>query len=261
MCRDEPHFNSLLLCLHALLEISHLNIPPNSLAHNLTLMAAFLSPTPLHACFDVRTRLRICYRPVVIATIAPQRVTQSKSPTPPQPTPPTTDGPYDRFMIWGLRALLRMQTGNTSPLPGYSGLVDECRLLLATKGAEEQRNLVERLLSAAVMPPIGVFLFRKFFKDNPKFNADLTPLVFTWLVGKAERKNIPEGGEGVFIEKCRFLEEARCKGLYVVALYFCVFIRSNHCAFPFQVCEYVSTTGSESFHQYSWFTTPNDSRL
>ncbi len=188
---------------------------PVSLRHfQHTHMTAFLSPTPVHGTARARTR-RVCQCRVVVATVAPQRVIPPQIPSPPEPTPPIVDGPYNRFMIWGLRALLRMQTGNTSPLPGYSGLVDECRLLLATAGAEEQRNLVERLLNAAVMPPIGVFLFRTFFRKNPKFNADLTPLAFTWLVGEAERNNPPEGGEGVLIKKCRFLEEARCKGLYV----------------------------------------------
>ena len=40
-------------------------------------------------------------------------------------------------------------------------------------------------------------------------------MVFSWLVGPCETNRPPEGGFGVKIEKCRFLEASSCKGLCV----------------------------------------------
>lgn len=147
---------------------------------------AFLSSSPLCALDQVSTP---CMRFLWISTgsITPRNVNNTL----------IVDSAYDRFMIWGLRSLLRIQTGLSSPVLGYAGLVSECKLPLATAGAEEQRIIVERLLYSSFMPRIGVFLFRTLLKGNPKLKADFAPLIFTWLVGEAERNNLPEGGEGV----------------------------------------------------------------
>lgn len=135
----------------------------------------------------------------------------------PVPPPPQLvhDDAYARICIWVLRTALWARTGLHSTEKGYKGLVAECHMLQHRASPVEQRAIVHSLLQAAVIPPIGVSLFRHFFSHRPEVNADVTPKAFAWLVGDAER-NTPEcGGEGVLIKQCRFLDDARCKGLYV----------------------------------------------
>lgn len=154
-----------------------------------------------------------------MATIAPRPTRPPVAKSSPSPSSSADaeapDGPYARVCISLLRRVLRTRTKIRSPRPGYTGLVEECRTLLAKSGPGEQQSIVESLLHAAVIPPVGIFLFRNLFAHRPAFNAALTPLAFSWLVGPAETNRPPEGGHGVIIEKCRFLEEANCKGLCV----------------------------------------------
>ena len=91
-------------------------------------------------------------------------------------------------------------------------------MLLARKGPEEQGKVVEQLLNKIFVMPHGPKLFRKFFSRNPKLNAAITPIFFEWLVGPSAVNDPGDGGAGVLIEKCRFLEESGCKGLYVCSL-------------------------------------------
>lgn len=126
---------------------------------------------------------------------------------------PIIDNAYDRFMIWGLRTLFQRETGIVSNISGYGGLVEECQMLLASSDAETQRHVVERLLAKAVFYPVGSALFRKLFSNNPALNANFTSFVFSWLIGKSERKSRVDGE--VYIPKCRFLQQAKCKALCV----------------------------------------------
>lgn len=147
---------------------------------------------------------RTCSRPLIRATMSNV------------PSSPIVDNFYSRIMIWILRVVMQRKAGVKSPLEGYSGLVEECRLILALKGPEEQRKFVEDLLCTLLFTPTNARLFRILFSKNATLNAWITPIYFSWLVGPSTR-NVPEdtGGEGVLIEKCRFLDEAKCKGLCV----------------------------------------------
>lgn len=130
---------------------------------------------------------------------------------------PTTykDGAYGRACIAYLRASLRPLVGWQSPRKGYDGLVEECRMLMVRTNSFEQRKQITEMLQRIFLAPIGPKLFRTFFAHNPQLNANLTSVYFQWLVGPATRKDPEEGGAGVHIEKCRFLEESGCKGLSV----------------------------------------------
>lgn len=88
-------------------------------------------------------------------------------------------------------------------------------MLLARKGPVEQQRIVFNTLDTLFQAPHGPNTFRRFFSDKPGLNARLTPMFFSWLVGPCETNQPEEGGHGVFIEKCRFLDETGCKGLCV----------------------------------------------
>jgi len=125
------------------------------------------------------------------------------------------DGPFALAGIEIFRSLMRADIGWKSPRSGYDGLIEECRMLIARKGPEEQQRVVAKSLSKMFVAPRGPELFRKYFSHKPEMNALITPLVFSWLVGPCKTNRPPEGGYGVLIDKCRFLEESGCKGLCV----------------------------------------------
>lgn len=190
-------------------------------------MAAFAPALPLaRAPRHARCAARPLARCASVGSSASQPPASLAPPTTlPTHAPPRVviDGRYARAWIWVLRAALRSRTDIRSAVPGYGGLVEECHMLQVHAGAREQQAIVESLLRAAVFAPVGVVMFRTFFAHRPAFNADLTPRAFTWLVGEAERNKTEEGGEGVLIKQCRFLDEARCKGLYVFIFSFSIY--------------------------------------
>lgn len=125
------------------------------------------------------------------------------------------DGPLGRFAIATFRRVMQPEIGWKSRRDGYDGFVEECRMLLARATPEEQQRVVFRTLNTLFQAPYGPETFRRFFANMPWLNSQITPLFFKWLVGPCYA-NLPEdGGYGVYIEKCRFLDESGCKGLCV----------------------------------------------
>lgn len=87
-------------------------------------------------------------------------------------------------------------------------------MLMARVGPAGQQRVVRRTLDMLFFAPHGPAAFTKYFV-NPRLNSMVTPAFFQWLVGPCESNRPPEGGWGVKIEKCRFLDESGCKGLCV----------------------------------------------
>ncbi|KAI0567642.1 Beta-carotene isomerase D27, partial [Gracilaria domingensis] len=125
------------------------------------------------------------------------------------------DNAFGQFCISMFRSIMQPQIGWKSRRSGYDGLIEECRMLLARKGPQEQQRVVRNTLDTLFQAPHGPTAFRKHFSDKPGLNATVTPIFFQWLVGDCYTNRPEEGGYGVYIEKCRFLEESGCKGLCV----------------------------------------------
>lgn len=125
------------------------------------------------------------------------------------------DGPLGRFAIATFRRVMQPEIGWKSRRDGYDGFVEECRMLLARASPEEQQLVVFRTLNTLFQAPYGPETFRRLFSDKPWLNSQITPLFFKWLVGPCYANRPDGGGYGVFIEKCRFLDESGCKGLCV----------------------------------------------
>ncbi|CAN8067309.1 unnamed protein product [Agarophyton chilense] len=125
------------------------------------------------------------------------------------------DNPFGQFCISTFRSVMQPQIGWKSRRHGYDGLIEECRMLLARKGPQEQQRVVRNTLDTLFQAPHGPAVFRKYFSGKPGLNAKVTPVLFQWLVGDCYANRPEEGGYGVYIEKCRFLEESGCKGLCV----------------------------------------------
>lgn len=110
---------------------------------------------------------------------------------------------------------MQPEIGWRSRREGYTGFVEECRMLLARKGPAAQQRIVFHTLNTLFQAPHGPRVFRKWFASRPGINAAITPQFFAWLVGPCSNNRPEEGGYGVLIEKCRFLDESGCKGLCV----------------------------------------------
>mmetsp|Transcript_7494 Transcript_7494/g.11932 ORF Transcript_7494/g.11932 Transcript_7494/m.11932 type:complete len:284 (+) Transcript_7494:1618-2469(+) len=131
------------------------------------------------------------------------------------------DSKIEKLFISIFRKSIRAElAGNQSMLDGYSGMVEECRELVLQRHnkPEAQREAVRRILTALFGGPGGVQAIASLFRALPsdlssRLNALVTPLVFSWLVGPASVNDSPEGGYGVKIERCRFLEESGCKAM------------------------------------------------
>lgn len=172
-------------------------------------MSAFASSVPVHSP----------YRPLPKSTSDQKPKMHLKelktSPKLLGPPPVYKDGLFAQIGISLFRRLMRPSIGWTSPRPGYDGLVEECRMLMARVGPREQQRVVRTVLNAMFFAPTGTHIFRQNFASQPSLNAQITPRFFAWLVGPCENNVPPEGGHGVRIDRCRFLEESGCKGLCV----------------------------------------------
>jgi len=130
---------------------------------------------------------------------------------------------YDRFCLAAFRTMVRKESGIKSDLPGYKGLMEESRDFMINAGQSEQKKMVVYLMSLIFDPlkPIWEFLLVPKGKDpypwTPTIMSIFTPFFMNFLVGPSKPNRRPEDGMpgGMLIEKCRWLEEANCKGMCV----------------------------------------------
>jgi len=125
---------------------------------------------------------------------------------------------FDKLALAIFRSLVQKKTGFTSKLEGYPGLVEEAQEYMVSQGksSEDQQKMVYDVLKTAAGPAVGP-VYRVFMAPwpwAPFLTALFTPPFFKFLVGPNwldERKDGAPGG--VYVERCRFLEETGCKGL------------------------------------------------
>lgn len=140
----------------------------------------------------------------------------------------------------------------------YDNFVNLSREIMRGRNTAQQRETVAAVLGS-LLPPDAPATFRKLFPFNratAEFNAWLTTIFFTWLVGPSELKDIEveyEGSKetwrsGVQIKKCRYLEASGCTGLCVNLCKVCI----RGCLW--QGGGYHPTTGANArfFHRKLW---------
>eukprot|EP00467_Chlorarachnion_reptans_P025726 CAMPEP_0114536450 /NCGR_PEP_ID=MMETSP0109-20121206/29011_1 /TAXON_ID=29199 /ORGANISM="Chlorarachnion reptans, Strain CCCM449" /LENGTH=190 /DNA_ID=CAMNT_0001720193 /DNA_START=458 /DNA_END=1027 /DNA_ORIENTATION=+ len=131
--------------------------------------------------------------------------------------------------------MVRKKSGVKSDLPGYKGLMEESRDFMINAKQEDQKDMVVFLMSLIFDPlkPIWEFLLVPKGKEpypwTPLIMSVFTPFFMDFLVGPSKPNLRPEDGKpgGMLIEKCRWLEEANCKGMCV-----------NQCKLPGQAYFY-----------------------
>lgn len=131
--------------------------------------------------------------------------------------------PLSKFMIRYFSGVMSKQLDN-KPYDGtYEGFVELSREIMRGRTSKQQQETVAGVLGS-LLPPQAPERFRRWFplnRRNAEFNAWITTLGFTWLVGPSEVMEVEvefEGRKetwrsGVKIEKCRYLENSGCVGM------------------------------------------------
>lgn len=136
------------------------------------------------------------------------------------------DTPVDRLFIALFSRKMAIALGRTSNQSGYEGFVDLSKRIMEGRNAQEQQQLVSRVLKSLVPTPI-LAVIRTLFSPTRQvceLNAWFATVLFEWLVGPCEVRTVevigPKGEgrsqrSGVHIKKCRYLEQSRCVGLCI----------------------------------------------
>ncbi|KAL1293783.1 hypothetical protein HN51_054428 [Arachis hypogaea] len=143
-------------------------------------------------------------------------------------------GVFDDFFLNLFRNKLVQEVGWDSQKPGYDGLIEVVnRLMKMGKTNSDTIEAAVRVLRA-LFPPFLLELYKIFIaplgrgKIAAMMVARVTALTCQWLMGpcKVNSVELPDGtlcSSGVFVERCKYLEESKCVGICI-----------NTCKFPTQ---------------------------
>ncbi|RWR76442.1 beta-carotene isomerase D27, chloroplastic isoform X2 [Cinnamomum micranthum f. kanehirae] len=135
-------------------------------------------------------------------------------------------GVLDDFLLAYFRRKMVEELGWDSEKPGYHGLIEVVNRLMA-KGKtnlETQQAAVRVLLS--LFPPFLVENFQKFVAPigggtiAAMMVARVTAISCRWLMGpcsvnSVDLHNGSSCSSGVFVERCKYLEESKCVGICI----------------------------------------------
>jgi len=136
------------------------------------------------------------------------------------------DNFIDRLCIAFLSRKMAKAVGKKSQFDGYDGFVDLSQEMMSGRNAQQQQDLVAKILQS-VIPASVLSLLRRTIPANKwvcESNAWFAKKFFVWLVGECELREVEiesENGEvrsqlsGVHIKKCRYLEQSGCVGMCV----------------------------------------------
>jgi Beta-carotene isomerase D27-like, C-terminal len=120
--------------------------------------------------------------------------------------------------------------GQGTPLKGYDGFVYLSQQIMQGRNSEQQQATVAVVLQSLVPMP-ALWVIRKVTRPTQlvcELNAWFATQLFVWLVGPCEVRSVevpvnnsqPHGPlraqrSGVYIEKCRYLEQSGCVGMCI----------------------------------------------
>ncbi|KAL3336472.1 hypothetical protein AABB24_032284 [Solanum stoloniferum] len=142
---------------------------------------------------------------------------------------------FDNLFLSLFRNKMVQETGWDSEKPGYQGLIEVAHRLTVGQDNSKTRDAAVRILKS-LFPPLLLELYRILVAPihSGKFAAlmvaRVTALSCQWLMGPCAVNSVdlPNGSSlmsGVFVEKCKYLEESKCVGVCI-----------NTCKLPTQVC-------------------------
>ncbi|KAF8039720.1 hypothetical protein BT93_B2055 [Corymbia citriodora subsp. variegata] len=164
-------------------------------------------------------------------------------------------GVFDDLFLNLFRSKMVKEVGWDSEKTGYDGLIEVAhRLMLMGSSNSDTRDAAVRILRS-LFPPLLLELYQLLIvpigegKLAAVMVARVTALTCQWLMGKCTVNSIdlPDGTScqsGVFVERCKYLEESKCVGICV-----------NTCKLPtqsfFKDCMGVPLLMEPNFEDYS----------
>ncbi|TYI00282.1 hypothetical protein ES332_A11G122800v1 [Gossypium tomentosum] len=135
-------------------------------------------------------------------------------------------GNLDHFFLNSFRDKLVKEVGWDSEKPGYDGLIELAKaLMMNSRSNSHTKDAAVRILKS-LFPPLLLELYKILIApiDGGKVAAMMVArvTVFTcqWLMGtcKVNSVDLPDGtscNSGVFVERCKYLEESKCVGICI----------------------------------------------
>ncbi|KAM0954497.1 putative beta-carotene isomerase [Dioscorea sansibarensis] len=135
-------------------------------------------------------------------------------------------GPLDDLLLAFFRRKMVEEVGWDSEKPGYDGLMEVVNQLMmkGRSSSEIEQSAVRVLIS--LFPPFLLPLFKMLItpiqdgKIASMMLARATALSCQWLMGTCSVNSVdlPNGSScssGVFVERCKYLEESKCLGVCI----------------------------------------------
>ncbi|XP_047969817.1 beta-carotene isomerase D27, chloroplastic [Salvia hispanica] len=163
-------------------------------------------------------------------------------------------GVIDDVFLNVFRTKMAQEIGWDSEKPGYDGLIDVAHRIMVGRSNSEATDAAVRILRA-LFPSWLLELYKKLVspiaggKVASVMVARVTAISCQWLMGTCTVNSVemPDGSSwpsGVFVEKCKYLEESKCVGVCI-----------NTCKLPtqtfFKDCMGVPLVMEPSFSDYS----------
>ncbi|XP_050236533.1 beta-carotene isomerase D27, chloroplastic [Mercurialis annua] len=135
-------------------------------------------------------------------------------------------GLFDDLFLTLFRNKMVKEVGWDSEKPGFDGLIEVANRLMSTGTSNtDTRDAAVRILRS-LFPPLLLHLFKLLVsplaqgKVAAVMNARVTAITCQWLMGTCMVNSIdlPDGSSlesGVFVERCKYLEESKCVGICV----------------------------------------------
>ncbi|XP_043808183.1 beta-carotene isomerase D27, chloroplastic, partial [Manihot esculenta] len=135
-------------------------------------------------------------------------------------------GVFDDLFLSLFRNKMVKEVGWDSDKPGYAGLIEVAnRLMSSGRTNSDTRDTAVRILRS-LFPPFLLDLYKLFIsplgggKVAALMIARVTALTCQWLMGicTVNSVDLPDGTScesGVFVERCKYLEESKCVGICV----------------------------------------------
>lgn len=165
-----------------------------------------------------------------------------------------SSGIVDDAFLSVFRGKMAEEIGWDSEKPGYDGLIDVAHRIMVGRSNSEATEAAVRILRS-LFPPWLLELYKMLIsplaggKVASVMVARVTALSCQWLMGTCTVNSVdmPDGSSwpsGVFVEKCKYLEESKCVGVCI-----------NTCKLPTQIffkdCMGVPLVMEPKFDDYS----------
>nr|GLL30587.1 beta-carotene isomerase D27, chloroplastic isoform X3 [Ipomoea trifida] len=162
--------------------------------------------------------------------------------------------PLDNLFLHLFRSKMVQESGWDSDKPGYDGLIEVANRLVIGRSNSETREAAVRILQS-LFPPWLLDLYKMLIaplaggRVAAVMVARVTALSCKWLMGPCTVNSVdlPNGSSwmsGVFVERCKYLEESKCVGICI-----------NTCKLPtqafFKDCMGVPLLMEPKFSDYS----------